>query len=288
MTTKTLTGIVLAAVQPARATETENLGICGLPPMPWNKGLVTGFALAFILVITLGGTLEVMGSERPRVEFSGPAVQVNTYDFAEIVIRVTDPDAANPFTDASVQGQVVHEGSAPVTVDGFCDSTDGSVFRIHAVTCRPTRTLDYLQTTGPGTDADGLVQRRGFRPQGHAPPRSGQSPAFHLGGHGRTLLLERHDDTYYLMGWDDETIRQSIDRLHRLKINRLRVLVYGRNEPRPWGQPVVPTKNFKLHLNPWPAERPDDIKNPGFDLKRFNVEHWRKYERLLVLPARGI
>ena len=83
------------------------------------------------------------------------------------------------------------------------------------------------------------------------------------------------------MGWDDETIRQSIDRLHRLKINRLRVLVYGRNEPRPWRQPVVPTENFQLHLNPWVAERPDDIKNPGFDLKRFNVDHWRKYERLL-------
>jgi hypothetical protein len=65
------------------------------------------------------------------------------------------------------------------------------------------------------------------------------------------------------MGWDDETIRQSIDRLHRLKINRLRVLVYGRNNPRPWGTPVVPTENFKLHLNPWVAERPDDIENPG-------------------------
>ena len=34
--------------------------------------------------------------------------------------------------------------------------------------------------------------------------------------------------TYYLMGWGDETIRRSIDRLSQLKINRLRVLVYGR------------------------------------------------------------
>jgi len=104
MTTKTLTGIVLAAVQPARATETGNLGIRVLPPRQRNKGFATGFALAFILVITLGGTWEVMGAERPRVEFSNPALQVNTYDFAEIVIRVTDPDVANPFTDASVQG----------------------------------------------------------------------------------------------------------------------------------------------------------------------------------------
>ena len=65
------------------------------------------------------------------------------------------------------------------------------------------------------------------------------------------------------------------------RINRLRVLLYGRNKPHPWNQPVVPTDGFKLHLNPWPAERPDDVVNPGFDLTRFNVDHWQKYERLL-------
>ncbi len=59
------------------------------------------------------------------------------------------------------------------------------------------------------------------------------------------------------------------------------MLLYGRNKPHPWNQPVVPTDQFKLHLNPWPAQRPDDVANPGFDLTRFNVEHWQKYERLL-------
>jgi hypothetical protein len=58
------------------------------------------------------------------------------------------------------------------------------------------------------------------------------------------------------MGWDDETIRQSIDRLHRLKINRLRVLVYGRNDPRPWGQPVVPTENFQAAPEPLGGRAP--------------------------------
>ena len=51
--------------------------------------------------------------------------------------------------------------------------------------------------------------------------------------------------------------------------------------PHPWNQNVAPSENFKLHMNPWVAERPDDISNPGFDLNRFNLEHWRKYERLL-------
>jgi hypothetical protein len=45
--------------------------------------------------------------------------------------------------------------------------------------------------------------------------------------------------TYYLMGWeDDAVIRRAIDRLAALKVNRLRALVYGRNEDRTWGQPV--------------------------------------------------
>ena len=34
--------------------------------------------------------------------------------------------------------------------------------------------------------------------------------------------------TYWLMGWDDETIRRNIDRLHRLRVNRMRVAICGR------------------------------------------------------------
>ena len=45
-------------------------------------------------------------SASPKLEFSDPPVEVQTYDFAEIVIRVTGPDVANPFTDASVRGTV--------------------------------------------------------------------------------------------------------------------------------------------------------------------------------------
>ncbi|MHC1769742.1 MAG: DUF4038 domain-containing protein [Verrucomicrobiia bacterium] len=234
-------------------------------------------------IVLLGlGSFTPVGSASPKLEFSAPPAKVETYDFAEIVIRVTDPDVANPFTDASVEGQFAREGSEPVKVDGFCDSTDGTVFRIRFMPSRSGR-HEYSVT---------------YRQQGLERTQTG---SFNAAASGRKGLLRldpasrlhfiwegtgehyfwNGTTTYYLLGWDGETIRQSIDRLHGLKINRLRVLVYGRNEPRPWGQPVVPTENFKLHLNPWHAERPDDIENPGFDLRRFNVDHWRKYERLL-------
>ena len=90
-----------------------------------------------------------LGSASPKWECSGHAADVETYDFAEIVIHVTDPDVANPFTDASVQGQFAHEGSEPVKVDGLCDATDGSEVRIRFMPSRLGRhaysvTTDYL------------------------------------------------------------------------------------------------------------------------------------------------
>ena len=84
-------------------------------------------------------------SASSKLEFSDPPAEVETYDFAEIVIRVSNPDVANPFTDASVEGHFAQEGSEPVTVDGFCDSMDGSVFRIRFMPSRPGR-HDYLVT----------------------------------------------------------------------------------------------------------------------------------------------
>ena len=110
-------------------------------------------------------------SATPKVEFSNPPAEVETYDFAEIVIRVSDPDVANPFTDASVEGHFAQEGSEPVAVDGFCDSTDGSVFRIRFMPSRPGRheySITYRQQ-GLERTQTGSFTRCGFRPQGPAP-----------------------------------------------------------------------------------------------------------------------
>ncbi len=217
-----------------------------------------------------------------EIRFSDASGQVEVYDFVEPIIRVKNPDVANPFTDVSVQGIFRTGGQQPIRVDGFCDAPDGSVFRIRFMPTRPGRyeyTIQYRQKdverTHQGSFTAVNAGRKGLL-------RVDPENRWHFiwEGTGKHYFWNG-TTTYYLMGWDDETIRQSIDRLDRLKINRLRVLVYGRNNPRPWGQPVVPTENFKLHLNPWPAERPNDIKDPGFDLRRFNIEHWQKYERLL-------
>ncbi len=217
-----------------------------------------------------------------QVEFFSPAGDVDVYDFVEITIRVSQPGAANPFTDASVQGTFTPEGTEPVQVDGFCDSPDGSLYRIRFMPTRAGRHQYNIMWQEGNRQVERQGSFRAVEAGRKGPLRLDPQNRLHFVWEGTgEHYFWNGTTTYYLMGWDDETIRQSIDRLHRLKINRLRVLVYGRNEPRPWGQPVVPTESFKLHLNPWPAQRPDDIKNPGFDLKRSNVEHWQKYEQLL-------
>lgn len=241
-----------------------------------------GLHASFGIVFFIGGLLSAAVGVPTGARFSCESARVQTYDYVEVKIQLTDSSAANPFTDAVVHGTFGLHGGTPVEVEGFCDSADGSVYRIRFM---PTRAGSYTYTAAYKHGETELKHSGTF--QATDGGRKGLlrvDPAnrwhFVWEGTGEHYFWNG-TTTYYLMGWDDETIRGSIDRLHRLKINRLRVLLYGRNEPRPWGQPVVPTKNFKLHLNPWPAQRPDDIKNPRFDLKRFNVEHWQKYERLL-------
>jgi hypothetical protein len=74
----------------------------------------------------------------------------------------------------------------------------------------------------------------------------------------------------------------SVDRLAALGVNRIRATLLWRVENgKAWFENVFPTKKFSMLLDPWVAARPQDRANPGFDVTRFNVAHWQKYERLL-------
>jgi hypothetical protein len=218
-----------------------------------------------------------------HVSFSQSTPNVEAYDFVEVTANVSFPHARNPFTDATFTGQFESsDGSKQWPVEGFCDASDGSVFRIRFMPPSPGQyrySVEYRQgqakSTWTGTFAASDGRRRG-------PIRVDPQNRWHFIWEGTGEHYFFNGTTaYWLMGWqDDHVIQSSIDRLHRLKVNRMRVTVAGRTNLF-YGEPVMNSRDWTLFITPWPAQKADDIFHPGFDYSRFDVAYWQKFERAL-------
>ncbi len=222
------------------------------------------------------------GTPPTAITFKVSVKTVDCYDFIEVTLNVAWPPA-NPFTEAKVTGRFGPAGSKDgLTVDGFCDSADGSVYRIRFMPERPgdyTYSVTFqqgeLRESSKGDFSTTDSKRRGIL-------RVDPKYPWHFiwEGTGEHYFLNG-TTTYFLFGWDDEkVIEANIDRMGRAKVNRLRTLLYGRSD-HTWTEPIKPGNGFRLWLNPWVAERPDDATKPGFDFTRFNVAYWQKVERML-------
>ena len=235
-----------------------------------------------IFLILLAITTTVYGAPAD-VTCVPSSESVDCYDFIEVTVNVDGPDVDNPFKEASVEGHFQPTGGESIRVDGFCDSSDGQVYRIrfmpteagdhsYSITYRqgPYQTTYQGRFTARDEGRKGLIRVDKEYPWHFLWEGTGE----HYFWNGTT--------TYWLLGWDDVNIRANIDRLHRLKVNRLRTAICGRvKNGRAWFENVYPTNEFRFILNPWVAERPDSVEDPGFDVTRFNLPHWRKIERML-------
>ncbi len=236
-----------------------------------------------VIVMPASAALSAGSEPLPPLRVTESSSTVDVYDFVEVSIRLGKPVQGNPFTDVSVQAEFGQEGSVPVRVDGFCDSQDGTLYKVRFMPATPGQ-YQYAVALRRGeqevSHSGAFTARRAWR---RGLLRVDPKRPFHFVWEGTGEHYFWNGTTsYYLMGWqEDDQIRTSIDRLSALKVNRIRVLVYGRNQDQPWGQPVKSTRQFKLYLNPWVAERPDDVAQPGFDLRRFSVDYWQRYERML-------
>jgi hypothetical protein len=249
------------------------------------------------------------------VAFSQSTENLEAYDFVELTAQVSAPHPPNPFTDASIRGTF----ELPATgkrwqVEGFCDSQDGSTYRIRFMPSTPgdyTYSVEFHQgwprrtSTGTFHVSDG--HRRG-------PIRIDPRNRWHFIWEGTGEHYFFNGTTaYWLLGWRDEKIIQStLDRLHRLKINRMRVTIAGRTSIY-YGEPVMAGPAWTPLLRPWLADNgvrylhylgragqryglgiarnlfdaiaelgmPEDIYHPGFDYTRFDVSYWQKFERAL-------
>jgi len=225
----------------------------------------------------------LLAAHPAEVSFSPAPAQVERFDYVEITAAVKAPDARNPFTDASLSGALeTSDGRRHWNVEGFADSDDGSVFHLRFM---PVEAGDYkytvtyrqgdFQKAATGTFRAIEAHRRGILAVDPAYPWH-----FIWTGTGEHFFFNG-TTAYFLMGWkQDHVIDFSIERLHRLKVNRMRVAIAGR-EGTFFGEPVMNGPAWSVFLTPWRAEKTDDYTHPGFDYTRFNVPYWQRFERML-------
>ena len=216
--------------------------------------------------------------------FSQSAQQIERYDFVEIIAAVASPDARNCFEDATMTGTVeTQDGARKWNVEGFCDSADGATFRLRFMAPAAgdfkysvTYKQGGFEKSSTGTFHVVEAHRRG-------PLRVDAQYPWHFIWEGTGEHSFFNGTTaYWLVGWrDDRVIEYSVDRLHRLKVNRIRVTIAGREAMTMFGEPVMIDKTWTCLLAAWPSPHPEDPWHPDFDYSRFNVEYWQKFERML-------
>jgi hypothetical protein len=222
------------------------------------------------------------------VTFSQSSGQIVCYEFVEVTISVGKPTAENPFTDATTSGRFrrIDQGS-DIAAEGFCDSADGSVYRVRFMPSAPGTYECAVAFRQDGRDwvYRGKFQAVDGRRRGVLRVDPQHPWHFAWEGTGEHYYLNG-TTAFFLMGWEDEkVIRDCIDRLHRLDVNRIRILLDGRTDHF-WTEPIKPGNGFSARLIPWVAKRPDDVERPGFDYTRFNCSYWQGFERMLLRGER--
>lgn len=241
---------------------------------------ITGKAAAALFTASLALTL---AAADPKIEFTSPPASVEPYDCVEVTLTASDSQARNPFTDAAVEGSFALKGTQPTKVAGFCDSSDGSRFKIRFMPGQPG-TYDYKVVYREGTfqsarEGSFKVVNRAKKGVVRVDP---EFPSHFRWEGTKERYFWNGTTAYWMAGWDEQTIRENIDRLDHLKVTRIRVAINGRvKDGTAWFENVYPTEKFSFLLNPWEAKDPKSVENPGFDVTRFNVPYWQKFERLV-------
>jgi hypothetical protein len=216
----------------------------------------------------------------PRV--TGPVEPVAVNEPFEVVIELGQA-VEDPFRRVRVKGTL-----AGRITDGFCDSVDGNVFRWRALGAEPGVHEWHVQLEGEGippVEGKGTVRAEDHGLRGTLRPdgwgwrwRGTDEPYFWLG-----------TTTYMIAGLSDERMFAEVDRMAGHGINHIRAAMCASRQidGARWVEPAVkPNAEFSFHFGPWPARQPDSQENPEFDVTRFDIAFWQKFERL-VLRARA-
>jgi hypothetical protein len=238
--------------------------------------------IAWLAVLLLPRLLMLAGTPEP-VAFTQSAPETSAYDFIEVTAAVSAPSVRNPFQEGALAGDFEPARSAPgAAIEGFCDATNGSLYRIRFM---PSKAGPYIfhVTLKVGQESHTYSgQFRATDQHRRGPLRIDPVYPWHFVWEGTGEHYFFNGTTaYWLMGWRDEpTIQYSIDRLARLKVNRMRVSISGRTRCA-YGEAVMNGARWNVYLSPWPARDASDLTHPNFDYSRFNLPYWEKFERML-------
>ena len=237
-----------------------------------------------LLLLFIGLLLGTASALPQKVTFSVAPQQLDAFDYVEITATVDAPDVHNPFVDATLTGIFEEvDGRHHWNIEGFCDSDDGSIFRIRFMPMRARSYKYSLKFVQGGFEktATGIFQAVDAHRRGILRVDPQYPWHFIWAGTGEHFFFNG-TTAYWLMGWrDDRTIQYSIERLHRLQVNRMRVTIAGREANSFFGEPVMTGPNWTVFIAAWPAQNADDPLHPGFDYARFNLPYWQKFERML-------
>ena len=228
--------------------------------------------------------------------------KIPEYEIAEFILRINSPAFANPFTDAEMKG-IFKSGDINVTVTGFCDSQDGTIFRLRFSPEVKSTIYNYEITfKGGGYDerfAGVLVSTT----------PTGKGPVIVDPLHPKHFIYKESADPFYHLGYtaynlvdpsnDDSQIEKTVTYLHENGFNKVRFLLTG--YPRDFdnrsstdvdhGVPVDPWKSLNYgalagRVNPLPAWLGKPHK---YDFERFNVEYWQRVDKTVrLLREKGI
>jgi hypothetical protein len=143
-----------------------------------------------------------------QITFSQSTQTIEAYDFVEVTANVAWPRAQDCFTDATFDGWFESaDGSRRWNVEGFCDSADGSVFRIRFMAPLVgdyKYSVEYRQGSNSRDFGGTFRASNGHR---RGPLRVDPKYPWHFiwEGNGEHYFFNG-TTAYWLMGWRDDNV----------------------------------------------------------------------------------
>lgn len=213
--------------------------------------------------------------------------QDGVFGLVEFGCDVIQPKVKNPFADAAFTATITTPGGKTVDVSGFCASEKGDVYLVRYMpTEKGKHTVKLVFTEGGKMSGEHTVDFTVEDKKNRGPVKIDKDYPHHFvyAGSGEHYFWNG-TTTYWLLGvQDSKKIAEAIDRLAKLKVNRIRVALNARTKDGGrWFEPqVTDTKDFQFRIDPWPAKNKDSVEDPQFDTSRFNLEMWNKLDKLVA------